>query len=90
MVFNANFNNILVISWRSVLFVEETGVPGENQWPVAARVVSLPLATCNYQLVCVNSICQIEVRFTNIYTVQLVLMTISVVCSNPAKARCTR
>jgi hypothetical protein len=28
MVFNATFNNI--ISWRSVLLVEETGVPGEN------------------------------------------------------------
>jgi hypothetical protein len=28
MVFNATFNNILVISWRSVLVVEETGVPG--------------------------------------------------------------
>jgi hypothetical protein len=27
MVFNATFNNILVISWRSVLLVEETGVP---------------------------------------------------------------
>jgi hypothetical protein len=25
MVFNATFNNISVISWRSVLFVKETG-----------------------------------------------------------------
>ena len=31
MVFNATFNNISVISWRSVLLVEQTGVPGENQ-----------------------------------------------------------
>jgi hypothetical protein len=30
MMFNANFNYISVISWRSVLLVEETGVPGEN------------------------------------------------------------
>jgi hypothetical protein len=30
MVFNATFNNISVISWRSVLLEEETGVPGEN------------------------------------------------------------
>ena len=30
MVFNATFNNSSVISWRSVLLVEETGVPGEN------------------------------------------------------------
>jgi hypothetical protein len=34
MVFNATFNNILVIFWRSVLLVEETGVPGENHQPV--------------------------------------------------------
>jgi hypothetical protein len=31
MVFNATFNNISVISWWSVLLVEETGVSGENQ-----------------------------------------------------------
>jgi hypothetical protein len=30
LVFNATFNDISVISWRSVLLVEETGVPGEN------------------------------------------------------------
>jgi hypothetical protein len=30
MVFNATFNNISVISWQSVLLVEETGVPREN------------------------------------------------------------
>jgi hypothetical protein len=30
MMFNATFNNISVISWQSVLLVEETGVPGEN------------------------------------------------------------
>jgi energy-converting hydrogenase Eha subunit E len=37
MVFNATFNNISVISWRSVLLVEETGGPGENHWPVASH-----------------------------------------------------
>ena len=31
MVFNATFNNISVISWLSVLLVEETGVHRENQ-----------------------------------------------------------
>ena len=30
MVFNTTFNNIAVISWRSHLLVEETGVPEEN------------------------------------------------------------
>ena len=34
MLFNATFNNISVISWRSVLLVEETGGPGENHGPV--------------------------------------------------------
>jgi len=29
-MFNATFNNISVISWRSVLLVEEIGIPGEN------------------------------------------------------------
>ena len=37
IVFNATFNNISVISWRSVLLVEETRVPGENHRPVASH-----------------------------------------------------
>jgi hypothetical protein len=37
MVFNATLNNISVISWKSVLLVEETGVPGENHRSVASH-----------------------------------------------------
>jgi len=37
MVFSATFNNISVISWRSVLLVEETVVPRENHRPVASH-----------------------------------------------------
>jgi len=37
MLFNATFNNTSVISWRSVLLVEETGVSGENHRPVASN-----------------------------------------------------
>ena len=37
MVLNATFNNIAVISWRSVLLVEETGVPGETHRDVASH-----------------------------------------------------
>ena len=37
MMLNATFNNNLVISWRSVLLVEETGVPGENHRPAASH-----------------------------------------------------
>jgi hypothetical protein len=44
MVFNATFNNI---SWRSVLSVEETGVPGENHRSVARnwRILSHNVAS---------------------------------------------
>ena len=37
MVFNATFNNISVISPRSVLLVKETRVPGETRQPVASH-----------------------------------------------------
>ena len=37
MVFNATFNNISVISWRSVLLVEEIGEPVENHRPTASH-----------------------------------------------------
>jgi len=35
MVLNATFNNISAISWRSVLLVEETRIPGENNRPAS-------------------------------------------------------
>jgi hypothetical protein len=37
MMFNTIFNNISVI-WRSVLLVEETGIPGENRQP-AVKII---------------------------------------------------
>ena len=37
MVFDTIINNMSVISWWSVLLVEETGVPGENHRPVASH-----------------------------------------------------
>jgi len=47
MVFNATLNNISAISWRSVLMVEETRVPGENHRPVASH-----WQTLSYNVVC--------------------------------------
>jgi hypothetical protein len=41
MVFNAPFNSISVISWRSVSLVEETGAPGKNHRPVATHSQTL-------------------------------------------------
>jgi hypothetical protein len=35
LMFNATFSNISAISWRTVLVVEEAGVPGENHRPWA-------------------------------------------------------
>ena len=43
MVFNATFNNILAISWWSLLLMEEAGAPGENHQPAET------LATLNTQ-----------------------------------------
>jgi hypothetical protein len=37
MVFKSTFNNISVISWRSVLLVAETEVPGENHRPATSH-----------------------------------------------------
>jgi hypothetical protein len=58
MVFNGTFNNISVISWQSVILVEETGGPGENHWPVASH----------WQTLSHNGVhlAQIEVRTHNI------------------------
>ena len=44
MVFNATINNISVISWRSILFLKETGVhvenyrPATNQWQTLSQI----------------------------------------------------
>jgi hypothetical protein len=41
MVLNATFNNISVISWRSVMLVEETVVPREKHWQTLSHNVHL-------------------------------------------------
>jgi hypothetical protein len=45
-LFNANFNNISVISWRSVLLVVEIGIPGENHQPVAHWIYTYLFNQC--------------------------------------------
>jgi hypothetical protein len=37
MMFNTTFSNISVVSWQSVLLVEETEMPRENNLPVASH-----------------------------------------------------
>ena len=41
MVYNATFYNISVISWLSVLLIEEIGVPGDNHQPAASHYQTL-------------------------------------------------
>jgi hypothetical protein len=47
MVFNATFNSVSAMSWRSVLLVEEAEVPGENHrlagghWQTLSNIVEL-------------------------------------------------
>jgi len=43
VVFNATFDNISIISWRSVLLVEETRVPGENHRSVTDKLYHIML-----------------------------------------------
>ena len=55
MVFNATFNNILVISLGSVLLVEETGLARENHQPAARQTLShklywVHLASAGFEL----------------------------------------
>jgi len=47
MVVNATFNNISVISWRSVLLVE---VPGENHRPATSHWQNITLCCIEYTL----------------------------------------
>ena len=55
MVFNATFNNISVISWRSVLLVEETGGPRENHRPVASHWQTLPHNVVHLALIAIRT-----------------------------------
>ena len=57
MVFNVTFYNISVISWQSILLVEETAVPSGNHWLVTSHwqtlshnVVSSTLAWAGFEL----------------------------------------
>jgi hypothetical protein len=84
MVFNSTFNNILVISWWSVLLVEETGVPGKNHWDVASlgqtlsqnttqktkdRATWIPLKPGSWQRCCRWHFNGCMVLFVHIYNV---------------------
>jgi len=58
MVFDATFNNISVISWLSVLLIEEIGGPGQKHQPVASHRQTLSHNGLHFA--------QIEIRTHNI------------------------
>ena len=67
MVLNATFNNISVISWRSVLLVEETGVPGENYRPdqlyhILLHQVHLAMSGILITLVVISTDCTVSCK----------------------------
>jgi hypothetical protein len=62
MVLNAVFNNISVILWRSVLLVEETGVPEENHRPAASH----------WQTNCLDKVC---IGFVDLKLSQFIIYT---------------
>ena len=50
MVFNTTFNNISVISWRSVLLVEETRVPRKNEQTSHKSLTGITGALCQVHI----------------------------------------
>ena len=70
MVLNTTFNNISVMSWQSVLLVEENGVPRENHRPAASHwqtwshdVISSTSWTClEFSTICKKSEMGITVK----------------------------
>ena len=48
MVFNATFNNISVVSWWSVLLVEETGVPGDSADSILSECTNVKISPKGY------------------------------------------
>jgi hypothetical protein len=49
MELNAAFNNIAVILWRSVLLVEDTGGPGEEEFEDTKGVIRIRISKKNRQ-----------------------------------------
>jgi hypothetical protein len=68
MLLNATFNNISVISWRLVLLVEETGVPGENHRPVSSHLQNLSYNVVSRELVVISTDCTVSCK-SNYHTI---------------------
>ena len=80
MVFNVTFNNISVISWQSVLLVEDTGVPRENHSPwTGFKLTNLVVVgtdctgSCksNYHMIIMKKYCTILDSFSFFFSFKL-------------------
>ena len=79
MVFNATFNNISLISWRSVLLVEETRVPRENHRPLASHWQAL-----SHNVVHVTQI-EIQTHYISMITATMVSSDKYIIINNTMK-----
>ena len=84
MVFSVTFNSISAILWRSLLMVEEAGVPRENHWPAASHwqafshkgvwsmsCLSSGIRTHNVSSFCIiiSLICSISIKWNTKFTI---------------------
>jgi hypothetical protein len=75
MVFNATFSNISAISWRSVLLVEETGVPMQGLWKILTSLsyyifhVFSPVVSCQLRCSVRSSLLPVAVFLCNALSV---------------------
>jgi hypothetical protein len=72
MVFNATFNNMEVISWRSVLLMEKNGVPGEWKDIVTIHIhvykyISLQFWYTRYNDYCLTEGATYLIHIKNLY-----------------------
>ena len=80
MVFNATYNNISVVSWWSVLLIEETRVLEENHQPAMISQgvpIFRPITLCRQQIAC-NSV---HLLFTVIFLFYLLVHHIFNLCT---------
>ena len=82
MVLNATFNNISVISWRSVLLVEETGISWENH-----RTCRNYMCMIFWDIYITGSGCGRVVKGAGRKAKRMVLQCINGVSSNPVEGR---
>ena len=76
MVFDATFNNISAISWRSVLLVEKNGVPGKNHRPAACHRHNVVSSTHRLSGIRTHCICSCKSNYHTTTTAPLISMLI--------------